>query len=106
MNRFEQRMRKRLQNPEVAAGFREMAAERALLQCLDEIREQQHITKEELASRMGKHREAVSRLLNASDANPTLETFIELLMALGITAEITLRPATEGEEPIKVARAG
>jgi transcriptional regulator with XRE-family HTH domain len=105
MNRFEQRMRRRLQNPEVAAGYREMAAERALLQCLEEIREQQHITKEELATRMGKHREAVSRLLNASDANPTLETLMDLLMALGITAEITLRPAIDGEEPIKVARA-
>lgn len=105
MNRFEQRMRRRLQNPEIAAGFREMAAERALMQTLEEIREQQQISKEELAARMGKHREAISRLLNASDANPTLETIIELLMALGITAEITLRPAIEGEEPIKVARA-
>lgn len=106
MNRFEQRMRRRLQNPEIAAGFHEIAAERALMQTLEEIREQQQISKEELAARMGKHREAVSRLLNASDANPTLETVIELLIALGITAEITLRPAIEGEEPIKVARAG
>ena len=106
MNRFEQRMRHRLQNSEIAAGFHEMAAERALMQTLEEIREQQQISKEELAARMGKHREAVSRLLNASDANPTLETVIELLIALGITAEITLRPAIEGEEPIKVARAG
>lgn len=106
MNQFEQRMRRRLQNPEVAAGFREMAAERALLQRLEEIRKQQHMTKEELAIRMGKHREAVSRLLNASDANTTLETLMDLLLALGITAEITLRPAIEGEEPIKIARAG
>jgi transcriptional regulator with XRE-family HTH domain len=105
MNRFEQRMRKRLQNPEIAAGFREQAAERELLRRLEEAREHLQISKEELATRMGRHREAVSRLLNATDVNPTLETLVELLMALGITADITLRLATEGEEPIRVAMA-
>jgi len=39
MNQFEQRMRKRLQHPEIAAGFREMAAERERLQRLEEVRE-------------------------------------------------------------------
>lgn len=103
MNRFEQRMRKRMQNPKIAAGYREMGAEIELLQALDQAREQLHISKEELASRMGKKRESVSRLLNDEGANPTLETLTELLSALGITAEITLRAAKGDEQPINVA---
>ncbi len=105
MNRFEQRVRKRLQHPEIAAGFREQAAERELLQSLEEVREHLHISKEDLATRVGRHREAVSRLLNATDVNPTLETLVELLMSLGITADITLRLATEGEAPVKITLA-
>jgi transcriptional regulator with XRE-family HTH domain len=103
MNRFEQRMRKRLQHPEIAAGIREQAAERELLQRLDEVREHLHISKEDLATRVGRHREGASRPLTATDVKPTLETLVELLMALGITADITLRLSKEGEAPIKVA---
>jgi transcriptional regulator with XRE-family HTH domain len=102
MNRFEQRMYKRLQNPAIAAGFREQAAERELLRHLEEARKQLRISKEELATRMGRHSEAASRLLNATDASPTLETLVEILMALGMTADITLRLATDGEDPIRV----
>ena len=103
MSRFEQRLRKRLRNEEFAEGYREMTAELALLQALDDAREQLQVSKEELASRMGRRREAVSRLLNADDANPTLATLTELLTALGLTADITLRRATEDDVPIRVA---
>lgn len=103
MNRFEQRLHRRLQHSEIATSFRGQIVERELLQRLEEAREQVHISKEELATRMGKHREVGSRLLQAPDANPTLETLVELLMALGITADITLRLATGGEGPLKVA---
>jgi transcriptional regulator with XRE-family HTH domain len=102
MNRYEQRRQKRLQNPEIAAGYREMAAELELMRALDEIRKQQKITKEALAAQMGKKREAVSRLFTADEINPTLDTLLELLSALKVTADITLRPSTEGEGPIKV----
>jgi transcriptional regulator with XRE-family HTH domain len=105
MSRFEQRLRRRLENAEFAAGYREMTAQLALLQAIDDVREQMHITKEELAARMGKRREAVSRILDAEDANPTLGTITEVLDALGITADITLRKATDGEAPIRVAMA-
>lgn len=105
MSRFHQRLQKRLQNPKFAAGYLEASAELALVRALEDIRERQGISKEELANRMGKHREAVSRILTASDANPTLETLLEMLTALHITADITLRPATEDEEPIKVKMA-
>ena len=103
MNRFEQRLKKRLQNEEVAAGYREMAAELELMHAIDEVRKQLHMSQEQLATRMGKKREAVSRLLSADNINPTLDTLIELLSALNLTADITLRQAREGEVPIKVA---
>jgi len=103
MDRYEQRRRKLLQNPEVAAGYREMGVELELMQALDAIRKQQHMSQEQLAARMGKKREAISRLFSADDINPTLNTLIELLSALNLTADITIRQAEEGEDPIKVA---
>ncbi len=103
MSRFEQRRRKFLQDEEVAAGYREMAAELELMHAIDEIRKQRRMTQEELATLMGKKREAISRLLSSDEVNPTLSTFIELLSALNLTADITLRQAREGEAPIKVA---
>ena len=101
MSRFHQRLRAALQNPEVAAGYREAAAERAVLDAIEHIREQQGVSKEQLAARMGRRREAISRVLAAQDSNPTLETIIALCEALGITADITFRQARSGEAPIQ-----
>ncbi len=103
MNRFEQRLQKRLKNKEFAAGYREMDAELELIHAIDTARKYKNMSHEELATLMGKKREAVSRLLSADDINPTLNTLIELLTALRLTADITLRQAEEGEGPIKVA---
>src|SRR5437762_11319318 len=102
MNRYEQRKQKRLTNPEIAEGYREMVAEFQLIQAIEEIRVARHISKEALAQQMGRKRETLSRLLNDADSNPTLNTLIDLLSALRITADITLRQPKEGEEPIKV----
>jgi transcriptional regulator with XRE-family HTH domain len=102
MNRFEQRLAKRLQQKEIAEGYREMGAELELLHALDSIRKQQHMSQETLAALMGRKREAISRLFSAEDSNPTLDTLLELLSALNVTADITLRQAREGEGPIKV----
>jgi transcriptional regulator with XRE-family HTH domain len=102
MNRFEQRLQKRMRDPEFAEGYRQMEAELQLLDAIEKIRAAQHISKESLANQMGKKRETVSRLLNDDESNPTLETLIELLSAMGITADIKLRPSQEGEAPIKV----
>ena len=103
MNRFEQRLQKRLQNKEVAEGYREMDAELDILHAIDLVRRQQNISQEELAQRIGKKRESLSRLFSTDEANPTLTTLIELLTALHITADITLRQTQAGEGPIKVA---
>jgi len=102
MNRFEQRLKKFLQDPEFAAGYWEMDAELKLMHALEAVRKRQHMSQEQLASLMGKKREAVSRLLSNDDSNPTLKTLIELLSALNLTADITLRQSREGEGPIKV----
>ena len=103
MSRYEQRKKKFLQDPEVAAGYWAMDAELKIMHALEAIRHQRHMTQEALAERMGKKREAISRLLSSDDANPTLETLIELLSALDVTADITIRPSQEGESPLKVA---
>jgi DNA-binding phage protein len=103
VNRFEQRRQKLLQNEEVAAGYREMAAELELMHALDKVRKQLNLSQEQLAKRMGKKREAVTRLLSDDEVNPTLDTIIELLSALQLTADIMLRQVREGEGPIRVA---
>src|SRR5256885_10132103 len=99
MSRYEQRRRKFLQDQEVAEGYREMAAEFQFVQAIEAIRSNLGISKEDLASQMGKKRETVSRLLTAPEANPTLETVIELLSALRLTADIRFRRAKEEELP-------
>ena len=73
------------------------------MRAIDLICKHQHMSQEDLAKLMGRKREAISRLLSSDDINPTLNTFIELLSALKLTADITLRQAGEGEGPIKVA---
>jgi transcriptional regulator with XRE-family HTH domain len=102
MNRYEQRRQQRLQNPAIAAGYQEMAAEIQLMRALDEVRKKENITKEALAEQMGRKREVISRLFTANEVNPTLDTFIEILSALKVTADIRLRRSEEGEGPIKV----
>ena len=102
MSRYEQRKRELLKNPEIAAGYWEMDSELRLIEALNAVREHMNLTTEELARRMGRHREAISRLLNAEHPNPTLDTFSDLLKALGMTAEIHLRPAEGDEPPIRV----
>ena len=102
MSRYEQRRRKFLQDPEVAEGYREMTAEFQFIQAIEAIRSKLGISKEDLASQMGKKRETISRLLTAPDTNPTLETVIELLSALGLTADIRFRHAKEGEPPLQI----
>ena len=69
---------------------------------IDTVRRQKHLTQEELAERIGRKREAISRLFSADDFNPTIGTLIELLAALDLTADNTLRHSKEGEAPMKV----
>ena len=104
MSRYHQRRSKFLNNAEIAAGYEEMDSELGLIAVIDAIREREGVTTEELARRMGRRREAVSRLLNATYPNPTLDTFLHLLKALDLTAEIRLRRSVDGEPAIQVDR--
>jgi transcriptional regulator with XRE-family HTH domain len=92
-----------MQDPEFAAAFQEASAEVALQHALDQVRERRHLTKGQLAERMGVHREAVSRILTAEQSNPTLSSITSLLRGLEVTADIRLRPMEEGDAPITVA---
>lgn len=103
MTRFHQRLQQRLRDPEFAAGYQEMDGELQLIEAINMLREQSCMSMEELARRMGRSRPAVSRLFNVARPNPTLDTFIDLLSALGLTAEVTLRPSHEGDRALKVA---
>lgn len=80
-----------------------MATEFQFMQTIEAIRRKQQITKEDLAAHMGKKRSAISRLLTAQNPNPTLETVIELLSAMRLTADITFRRAKEGDPPLRIA---
>jgi transcriptional regulator with XRE-family HTH domain len=107
MSRYEQRKRRRLRDPAVATGYWEMDSELQLIDALDAVRQHEGITIEELARRMesshpDSQRVVLSRLFNAEQPNPTLETLTRLLHAMNITAVIHLRRAGEGEPPIRV----
>ena len=54
MDRYEQRRRKLLQNEEVAAGYREMAAELEIIHAIDIVRKELHMIQDQLAQSMGK----------------------------------------------------
>ncbi len=101
MSRFHQHLRQQKQDLEFAEAFEEMGARIALIQALEEAREALHITERELAERMGTQRPAITRLFNDANANPTLETITALLRALGLHADITLRPAQPDEGPLE-----
>jgi ribosome-binding protein aMBF1 (putative translation factor) len=84
---------KQMGNPDHAA---EVAAERAridavdsILRALDEEREQQGLSKAELARLADKKESFVRRLLTSSDSNPTLETVVALAHELDL--EVTLQ---------------
>lgn len=101
MSRFHQRLRQDLRDPEVAADFYQATAEMVLMQALEEARQVFELTDRELAERMGIPRESITRLFNAENANPKLSTIIGLLSALGLHADITLRPASPDEAPVE-----
>jgi len=55
-----------------------------LVRALDDAREEQGMTKAELARRAGMAPEAVRRMFSADGVNPTVATFVALADALGL----------------------
>jgi len=102
MSRFHQRLREDLKDPEFAQAFYDMSADIALLQVLEEARKALNVSEKELAERMGVQRPIVTRLFNASHPNPTLDTISDILRALGLQAEITIRPTSPEDAHIPI----
>lgn len=102
MSRFEQRLRQDLQDPEFAAGYYEQDVAMQLMRALDAYRRQERMSTTALAESSGMSRESISRLFHAEQPNPTLDTLTELLRALHLQAEVTLRRAPTGEPPIRI----
>jgi DNA-binding phage protein len=62
-----------------------------VLQVIELVRERENIPKAELARRMERKPEAISRLLRGEGANPTLETLIDLADAIGLELDIRIK---------------
>jgi hypothetical protein len=107
MSRFEQRVRRRLAtNTDYRAGFEEGVAEFNLAAALDDARQQQNLTKADLARSMGREHAFVSRHLNHPQ-NLRLDTLVLFLRSLDKRAEIVIHDARPGEPTLRVVpRAG
>ncbi|HST42877.1 MAG TPA: XRE family transcriptional regulator [Conexibacter sp.] len=95
---FEQWFDEQMEDPEFRDAYERAGAKIRstvqLMRALDLLREQVGLSKAEVARRMGRKPEAVSRLLRSGSSNPTLETLVELVTALDLQLElrITRRP--------------
>ncbi len=106
MNRFEQRVRRRLTtDPDYRAGFEEGVAEFNLAAALDQARQERHLTKAELARRMGVEHAFVSRHLNHPQ-NLKIATLASFLESLGKRAEIVIRDARPSEPTLRISPKG
>jgi DNA-binding phage protein len=107
---FDQFLESQLTDPSFKAGFEKKLAKiksiAEVLQVIEAVREQENIPKAELARRMERKPEAISRLLRGEGANPTLETLIDLIDAIGLELDIRIRrqPAKRNGKysPLKV----
>lgn len=96
---FNNMLERRLADPERARAFAaELARIRAIdaiVNQLDRAREEEHMSKAELARAAGVEPSAVRRLLSAQTVNPTLSTIAELAAAVGL--KLALMPMTDDE---------
>ena len=110
---FEKFLNDQLADPSFKAGFeRKLAKVKSIaevLHVIESVRAQENVPKAEIARRMDRKPEAVSRLLRGQGANPTLDTLVDLVDALGLELDVRIRrqPAkTNGSySPLKVRAA-
>jgi ribosome-binding protein aMBF1 (putative translation factor) len=88
---YKRRRADELKDPEVLAEYElaraEIAQVDAIMQQLDDLREQAGCSKAELARRIGKNPAAVRRLFSA-EVNPELKTIAALATALGAEVKV------------------
>jgi helix-turn-helix protein len=94
-NPFEVALARELEDPYFRAGFeRKLARMRAtdeLVRSLELARANKHLTKAEVARRINRRPEAISRLLAGKDQSPSLDTITDLAYALGLEIELRIR---------------
>lgn len=89
---FDARMKDRAFAEEYIAARREIGTVDGLVRALDEAREQEGLTKAELAKRVGMKAEVVRRLFTTDEPNPTLDTVVKLASALNCSLDLVPRP--------------
>jgi hypothetical protein len=90
------------QGPEFAVAYWGADTQVKLVWALELVRRSEGMSVDELERRMEGQRTTFTQPVATARSNPTLETFIALLRALDVTAEVHLRPAREGEPPVIV----
>jgi transcriptional regulator with XRE-family HTH domain len=90
-----------MEDPELRQVFERKTAEvtaiDAVVNALDELREEQRMSKAELAREIGKNPATIRRLLTLDGANPELRTVVA--MANALDADIQNRPSRPGQGP-------
>jgi DNA-binding phage protein len=104
----DRRLARRLrEDPEFRAEFereqQEIAAIDAIVNQLDALREQQRMSKAELARAIDKNPAAIRRLLTAS-GNPELRTVVAMAQALGADVKIIPKPKARQMKPKQASR--
>jgi DNA-binding phage protein len=93
---FEDFLGEELADPQRKAAFeRKLAKVKSMaevLHVIESVREEKRLSKAEVARRMDRKPESVSRLLRGEGANPTLETLVELADAIGLELDIRIKP--------------
>jgi transcriptional regulator with XRE-family HTH domain len=107
---FEDFLECQLADPAFKAGFEKKLAKVSsiaeVLGVIESVREHENIPKAEIARRMNRKPEAVSRLLRGEGANPTLDTLIDLVDAIGLELDIRIarqpNRRKSGYSPLKI----
>ncbi len=107
---FEEFLDGQLADPAFRAGFERKRAKiksiAEVLRVIEEVRERENIPKAEIARRMDRKPEAISRLLRGEGSNPTLDTLIDLVDAVGLELDIRIKrqPAKRNGDysPLKI----
>lgn len=90
--RFDRYLDAQMKDPEFRTAY-EAARARvdaidSLVRELDRIRTEQHLTKAELARRVGVEPAAIRRLFSSETPNPTVSTLVNVAMALGLELKL------------------
>jgi DNA-binding phage protein len=92
---FDEFLDGQLADPAFKSGFeRKLAKIRGIaevLNVIEGVREREGIPKAEVARRMERKPEAISRLLRGEGTNPTLETLVDLIDAIGLELDIRIK---------------